>query len=536
MMAGYDYVIVGGGSAGGVLAGRLAERQGCSVLLLEAGGSDRTMFCRKPGMIALVHTIPQIKQRFDWGYYTTPRAPTVDRTIPYTRGKVMGGSSAINGMVYVRGNRKNYDDWAAAGCEGWGYDDVLPLFKRLERFEDGESEYRGGSGPIECTRASEISPVTSALMRALSSTCGVPVLEDYNGASQEGVGPCQMNAKAGLRYSSAEAFVEPGKKTGRLTVVTGAHVRRIEIKSGRAVAVHYTHQGRGVVAEASEEIVLSAGTVGSPHLLMLSGVGPAAHLGEHGIDVQADLPVGQNLHDHLFLPLTFLAPTGGHTGTPGHFLKGVLEGALTHDGWFTRTVFEMIAFIKSDASQAIPDIQVHSLPWAYPAHQDAPGIPVVDTRPAITILPTLIYPKSRGEVTLRSAHPIDAPSIDPHFLEEREDLEVLARGAELTREMMAAPEVKDLVTEELHPGLGECGTREALLREIPKRACTVYHPVGTCKMGVDEQAVVDPQLRVRGIEGLRVADASIMPSIVGGNTNIPSYMIGEKCADLLAAD
>lgn len=534
-MAGYDYVIVGAGSAGGVLAGRLAEREGCKVLLLEAGGSDRTVFCRQPGMIALVHTIPQIKQRFDWGYYTSPRASTLDRKIPYTRGKVMGGSSAINGMVYVRGNRKNYDDWAAAGCEGWSYDDVLPLFKRLERFEDGETEYRGGDGPIECTRASGISPVTQALMQALSSTCSVPILDDYNGASQEGVGPCQMNAKNGLRYSSAEAYVEPAKKTGRLTVISGAAVRRIEIKKGRAVAVHYTHQGMGCVAEASEEIIVSAGTVGSPHLLMLSGIGPAAHLGDHRIDVQSDLPVGQNLHDHLFLPLTFLAPTGGHTGTPGHFLGGMLKGALTQQGWFTRTVFEMIGFIKSDASQAIPDLQVHSLPWAYPADQDKPGMPVVDTRPAITIQPTLIYPKSRGEVTLRSAHAIDAPGIDPHYLEEPEDLELMLRGAELAREIMAAPEIRDLVTEELEPGLAKFSSREALRKEIPDRVCSVYHPVGTCRMGTDEQSVVDPQLRVRGIEGLRVADASIMPSIVGGNTNVPSYMIGEKCADLLAA-
>lgn len=535
-MAGYDYVIIGAGSAGGVLAGRLAEQEGCSVLLLEAGGSDRNMFCRQPGMIALVHTIPQIKARFDWGYYTTPRAPTLDRKIPYTRGKVMGGSSAINGMVYVRGNRKNYDDWAAAGCEGWSYEDVLPLFKRLERFEDGESEYRGGSGPIECTRAHDISPVTTALMQALSSTCNVPLLDDYNGASQEGVGPCQMNAKDGLRYSSSEAYVEPAKKTGRLTVESGAMVRRIEIKSGRAVAVHYTRGGTGTVAHASQEIIVSAGTVGSPHLLMLSGIGPAAQLRSHGIDVVADLPVGQNLHDHLFLPLVFLAPNAGHTGTPGHFLAGMIKGSITGKGWFSRTVFEMIGFIKSSASQPVPDIQVHSLPWSYPApNQDAPGRTVVDPRPAITIQPTLIYPKSRGEVTLRSGDPVDAPAIDPHYLEEREDLELLARGAELSREIMASDDMKDWVTEEFEPGLSKYASRKALLKEIPNRACTVYHPVGTCRMGTDELSVVDPQLRVCGIDGLRVADASIMPSIVGGNTNVPTFMIGEKCADLIAA-
>jgi choline dehydrogenase len=529
--------VIGAGSAGGIIAARLAEQPGCRVLLLEAGGSDRTSFCRIPGMVSLVHTIPQLKKRFDWGFYTQPRRHTLDRKIPYVRGKVVGGSSAINGMVYVRGNQKNYDDWAAEGCKGWSFQDVLPLLKRIESFEDGETEYRGGSGPIHCTRAHNISPVSSAVMEAISATCGVPVLDDYNAARQEGVGACQMNARDGLRYSSSEGYVYPALHAKRqLTLEAGAFVQQIEIKKGRAVAVHYLHDGAKKVAHARCEIVLSGGTVGSPQLLMLSGIGPAAHLRGHGITVHADLPVGKNLHDHLLFPLVFLAPKGGHRGTLPHLLSGVLSNAMSRGSWFARTVFEVLGFVKSSASQPTPDIQLHILPWAYPApNQDAPGRPKVDSRPAITIQPTLIYPKSRGEVLLRSADPRAAPHIDPHYLEEPADVELLARGAELSRDVMARPEMRQWLTSELEPGVDRFATRSALLAEVPRRVCTVYHPVGTCRMGIDERAVVDPELRVRGIDGLRVADASIMPSITGGNTNVPSFMIGEKCADLLMA-
>lgn len=532
----YDYVVVGAGSAGVVIAARLSAQDGCRVLLLEAGGSDRTRLCRIPGMVSVIHAVPQVKRRFDWGYYTAPRAPTLQRKIPYTRGKVLGGSSAINGMVYVRGNAKNYDDWAAEGCTGWGYRDVLPLFKRLETFEDGENEFRGGSGPIQCTRAHGISPVSQAAIQAISDSCGVPVLDDYNAASQEGIGPCQMNAKDGIRFSSSEGYLQPAVDTGRLQVESGALVQRIEIVGGRAVAVHYVRDGQARVARATREIVLSAGTVGSPQILMLSGIGPAAHLGQHGIQVHADLPVGRNLHDHLHLPLVFHAPEAGHRGTAAHFMSGMLKHAVSGNGWFARTVFEAIGFLKSDAGQRVPDIQIHSLPWAYPApNQDAPGRPVVDGRPCITLMSTLIYPKSRGEVTLRSANPSDAPNIDPHYLEERADAELLTRGAELMRESMARSDMKKWIESEIEPGLSKFGTRESFLREVPNRVCTVYHPVGTCRMGVDERAVVDSELRVRGIEGLRVADASIMPTITGGNTNVPTYMIGEKCADMLMA-
>ncbi len=281
---------------------------------------------------------------------------------------------------------------------------------------------------------------------------------------------------------------------------------------------------------------MSGGVVGSAQILLLSGVGPAAHLKQHGIDVVADLPVGDNLHDHLFFPLTFLMPTAVHRGTAMHFLGGMLAEKMKGGTWFGRTVFESAGFVKGTPTSTLPDLQIHSLPWAYPSpNQDKPeNTRHVDKRAALTILPTLIYPKSRGEVRLASSDPTAAPIIDPHFLEEPDDLEFLFKSIQLVREIMQAKAIREGVNGELHPG-ADFADAAALRREIPNRICTVYHPVGTCRLGTDDRAVVDPELRVRGVQGLRVADASIMPSIVGGNTNAPCMMIGERCADLLRA-
>ena len=532
----YDYIVVGAGSAGCVIAGRLSEDPNCQVLLIEAGRDDRTTLVRKPGMIAVIHTVPQVKKKFDWGYYSKPRDWTVNRAIPQARGKVLGGSSAINGMVYVRGNRKNYDDWAAEGCDGWSFDEVLPYFKRLENFEGGGNEYRGAGGPIECTYSPNIRPVTQAFMEAVSGACGVPITDDYNGADQEGVGVLQMNAKDGLRYSTAEGYINPHlNKRPNLHVKLLGHVHRVVIESGRATGVVVADKkGRTETIGASKEVILSGGVIGSAQILMLSGIGPAEHLREHGIECIADLPVGKNLHDHLFFPLVYTAPSAINRGTPGYFAKGVMEEyVLGRRSWLSKSVFEALAFLKTDPSQPIPDLQVHTLPWSYPApNQDAPVRPEVDPRPCITVQPTLIYPESRGELLLQSADPTVAPIYDPHYLELDADRQTLMRGIEMTREFMAHPAVAREITEEIEPGVN-FRDKQALLRELPNRVCTVYHPVGTCRMGTDERAVVDPQLRVRGIEGLRVADAAIMPTITGGNTNVPSIMIGEKAADLI---
>ena len=529
----FDYIVVGAGSAGCAVAARLSEDSAARVLLLEAGRDDKSVFVQKPGMISVVHTVPQVKKKFDWGYYTTPREPTLNRKIPYTRGKVLGGSSSINGLIFVRGHRKNYQDWLEDGCPGWGYEDVLPTYRKLENYDGGESDLRGTGGPVEVTTVQDLSPVTEAFMGATAKTFDCTEIDDYNGATQEGVARVQMSAKDGVRFSTARAYMTPASGRENLTVLTHATVHKVEFEGTRAVGVTYERNGQVVTARASSEIILSGGIVGSAQVLMLSGIGPAAHLAELGIECRADLPVGQNLHDHLFFPMTFLAPRGGHKGTPWHFLASVIKDAMGQTTWFKRTVFESLGFVKSTPDQEIPDLQLHALPWAYPSpNQDAPVRPKVDLRPAITVLPTLIYPKSRGELLLRSTDPRQAPHIDPHFLEEQADVDFFMNAIKRTRDLMTDPALAGELTGELHPG-PDYFDESALRAELPNRVMTVYHPVGTCRMGTDERAVVDTELRVRGIEGLRVADASIMPSVIGGNTNAPCIMIGERCAEFI---
>ncbi|HTJ44501.1 MAG TPA: FAD-dependent oxidoreductase [Kofleriaceae bacterium] len=526
-----DYVVVGAGSAGCIVASRLAER-GLRVTLLEAGGPDGSRFLRVPGMVSIIHTVPQIKKRYDWGYYTVPQKHALGRRIPTVRGKVIGGSSSINGLLFVRGHKDNYDAWAREGCAGWGYDDVLPAFKRLEDWEGGASELRGAGGPIAVTRQKGLTPASQAWIEALTETLGVPFNDDYNGASQEGATIFQQSAKGGIRFSAAKGYLN-GAQT--LVVETGVTVTRVVIERGRAVGVEIIAGGEKRVVRAAREVILCGGVFGSAQILMLSGVGPAAHLREHGLGVVADLPVGQNLHDHLFVPMTYLAPTAIHRGTPLHFLGGMIKEATRGDSWFGRTVFEGAGFVKSRHANGKPDLQIHTLPWSYPTpNQDKPVRPKVDTRPAITVMPTLIYPKSRGSVQLASADPNDAPLIDPNYLAEPDDTRFLLDGMKMIRELMASARLKDVVTGELLPG-PEFPDDAALAKELPNRIHTVYHPVGTCRMGAasDPRSVVDPQLRVKGVEGLRVADASIMPSITGGNTNAPALMIGERAASML---
>ncbi len=530
-MSTYDYIVVGAGSAGCVVAGRLSEDPASTVLLIEAGGTDRTQFCTKPGMISIVHTVPEVKKKFDWGYYTTPRAETLDRKIPTVRGKVLGGSSAINGMLFVRGHRANFDSWAADGCEGWSFADVLPAFKRMECFEDGESDLRGGGGPVHVTRQTYSNPISERFAEAVQETCDVPWLEDYNGEHMHGVGQVQQSARDGRRYSTSEAYVHPARNRRNLDVLTGVTVLGVQLDGDRATGVYVADgDGQRRTIGAAQEVVLSAGVIGSAQILQLSGIGPADHLSSVGVAPVVDLPVGYNLHDHLFFPLVYLAPRARHRGTPGYFFAGMAKEYVFGGTWFGRTVFETMAFLKADPSAPIPDLQVHSLPWAYPApNQDAPVRPTVDTRAAITVQPTLIYPKSRGEVLIKSADPLAAPHIDPRYLSDPADFDHLVRGIELCRDVMNSGAIAGELNGELEPG-PSFKDEAALRKELPNRICTVYHPVGTCRMGEDERAVVDSRLRVRGIRGLRVADASIMPTITGGNTNAPAIMIGERCA------
>ncbi len=526
-----DYVVVGAGSAGCAVASRLAAA-GHTVVLLEAGRSDLQFLVTKPGMIGPMHSVPQLKARVDWGFKTVPQRHALDRVIPQTRGKVVGGSSSVNGMLWVRGNRANYDAWAAEGNTGWSADEVNEAYRRVEDFEDGASDYRGAGGPIRVGRHSHPTEASLQFQQATSDTLGVKILDDYNAEEQEGVSTFQQSARDGLRWSSARGYLHD-RELPTLEVQTQAHVSRIVIEGGRATGVELVDkQGVRRTVRAGKEVILSAGVFGSPQILMLSGVGPAGHLAEHGIGVLADLPVGDNLQDHLFVPTTWLMPNALHRGIPTYFARG-LARELTRGGSFlANSVFETVAFVRTSQATDVPDLQIHVLPWAYPSpNQDAPVRHKVDRRAALTVMSTLIYPRSRGTVRLGSADPLASPLIDFDYLAEESDRRVLLEGVEIIREIMASPAFGGQVKAELHPGPAYDAT--AMKQELLNRATTVYHGVGSCRMGVDERAVVDPDLRVRGVEGLRVADASIMPSIIGGNTNAPSIMIGDRCADLV---
>jgi choline dehydrogenase-like flavoprotein len=528
-----DYVIAGAGSAGCVLARRLAD-SGASVILLEAGGPDKTRLVRKPGMIAIFHNVPQLKRRLDWGYYTVPQEHALGRRVPQPRGRVRGGSGSINGMLFVRGNHKNYDDWAADGAAGWSWNDVLPSFKKMEDWEGGASDLRGGGGPVKVTRQKDLTPASQAFIEAVADTAGVKKIDDYNGESQEGASVIQQNAAGGVRYSSSVAYLD-NHGLPNLTIITRAQITKVLISGSRATGVEVVVADERRTIRASREVILSAGVFNSPQLLMVSGIGPAAHLRELGIDVVADLPVGENLHDHLFVPMTYVMKSAVHHGNAPYFFKGIVGESLRGDTWMGRTVFEAFGFVRSSIAGEIPDIQLHALPWSYPfPNQDSPKRWKVDPRSSLTIFSTLIYPKSRGTVRLASADPLAKPVIDMGYLSEPDDGKVLIDGMELIRQTMASSLVAPGVSLELNPGQS-WPTRSSLEKELPNWANSVYHGVGTCRMGADSdpRSVVDPQLRVRGIEGLRVADASVMPAIVGGNTNAPAMMIGEHAAAII---
>lgn len=528
----FDYIIIGAGSAGCVLAHRLSEDPENRVLLLEAGGPDKKMEIHIPAAYSKLN-----RTEVDWGFETEPQPGVLNRKIYLPRGKSLGGSSSTNAMAYVRGNRADYDEWAAMGNEGWEYESVLPYFTKSENNEQLHNRYHGQGGPLNVTYAQVYrTPVADAFVKACVEN-DIPENHDCNGAEQTGAGLLQFTIKDQKRCSTATAFLRPILQRPNLKIITRAHTRRILIENDRAVGVEFlTGKNTTEKAYAEKEVILSAGAFNSPQLLMLSGIGAREELTRHGIEVKKELPgVGKNLQDHLFTGVSALStvPTANNALKPLNQLKGLAQYLLFKKGPLTISPLEASAFLKINDGPDPVDLQLHFAPVHF-GNDGKADFYNPDTFPHVsgyTVLPTLIKPKSVGYVGIRSANPLDAPVIDPRFLSAEEDLLTLLKGTKKTLEIMEATAFASCRKEIILP-LHRSSDDELILH-IKTVLETVYHPVGTCKMGTDEMAVVDSQLRVRGIEGLRVADASIMPRIIAGNTNATCIMIGEKAADMI---
>ena len=523
----HDYVIVGGGSSGCVLASRLSELGDAKVLLLEAGPPDTLRYIHLPVGFFKMTTGP-----LTWGYSTAPLGQVDRRQMVFPQGRVLGGGSSINAMVYTRGHALDYDAWAAEeGCTGWSYADVLPYFRRAEDNERLVDRYHGSGGPLGVADLSSPHYLTKAFVRA-AQEAGLPYNPDFNGARQEGCGLYQVTQRAVRRCSAAVGYLRPVMTRPNLTVATGCHATRILVEHGRAVGVEYRQGNEVKTARAEREVVVASGAVGSPKLLLLSGIGPADELAAVGIDPVHDLPgVGRNLQDHIDV-YVISELTGAHSydhhNRPHRMLWAGLQYQLFGSGPVTSNLAEGGGFWWADREQPSPDIQFHFLPGA---GLEA-GVPPITGGYGCTLNSCHLRPRSRGSVTLQSADPAIAPRIDPNYWAEPYDLEMSLRGFALTREIMSQPAMRRFVKREHLPG-PEARTREQLEAYARRFGKTDYHPVGTCRMGLDAQAVVDPELRVRGIDRLRVVDSSIMPRLISSNTNAASIMIGEKGSDLL---
>lgn len=523
-----DYVIVGAGSAGCAMAYRLSEA-GRSVIVIEHGGTDAGPFIQMPGALSY----PMNMKRYDWGFRTDPEPHLGGRRLACPRGKVIGGSSSINGMIYVRGHARDFDHWRDQGAAGWGYADVLPYFKRLENWHDGghggDPAWRGTDGPLHITRGARTNPLTRAFVEA-GEQAGYAVTGDYNGHRQEGVGPFDMTVWKGQRWSAANAYLKPALKRENCTLVRG-FARKAVIKDKRATGVEIERNGAVEVIEARSEVIIAASAINSPKLLMLSGIGPAAHLAEHGIDVVADRPgVGQNLQDHLEVYVQAAA------SQPVSLFKywNLMGKAYVGARWlFTRTgpgasnQFESCGFLRSRAGVDYPDLQIHFLPIAvrYDGQASAEGH-------GFQAHVGPMRSPSRGEITLRSADPKTDPRIFFNYMSHDDDWADFRQGIRLVREIFGQEAFKPFYKHEIQPG-DDAQSDSALDAFIRDHAESAYHPCGTCKMGAkgDPMAVVDPETRVIGIDGLRVADSSIFPRITNGNLNAPSILVGEKAAD-----
>ena len=521
-----DYVIVGAGSAGCAMAYRLAEA-GRTVTVIEFGGTDAGPFIQMPGALSY----PMNMGIYDWGFQTEPEPHLGGRVLATPRGKVIGGSSSINGMVYVRGHAKDFDHWAEQGAQGWSYADVLPYFRRMENWhgETGDKAFRGGDGPLHITRGPRQNPLFNAFVEA-GRQAGYPVTPDYNGQQQEGFGAMEATIWNGTRWSAANAYLKPAIKTGRVKVEKG-FARRIVIENGRATGVEIEQRGQVVVIPAAREVIISASSINSPKLLLLSGIGPAAHLAEHGIPLVADRAgVGQNLQDHLELYLQFAASQPITLYKYWNLWGKAMIGAqwlLTRKGLGASNQFEACAFIRSQAGVDYPDIQYHFLPIAvrYDGKAAAEGHGFqTHTGPMRSL--------SRGAVSLRSGDPKAPPKILFNYMSHEQDWDDFRRCIRLTREIIGQDAFKPYYKSEIQPGV-TLQSDDELNGFIREHVESAYHPCGTCRMGRadDPMAVVDPEARVIGVEGLRLADSSIFPRVTNGNLNGPSIMTGEKAAD-----
>lgn len=526
----YDYIVVGAGSAGCVVAARLLQDNAGKVLLLEAGSRDSSPFHRMPA------TVVQVFQQKSWPYMTEPQAHCNNRKMIIAQGKVLGGGSSVNGMIYIRGQRQDYDDWAARwNCPGWSYADLLPYFRKAEANESLGDQYHGQHGPLPVSENRFRHPLTTAFMRA-GQELGLSYVNDFNGSCQEGIGYYQTTTRNGERASTAQTYLKSVQNDARLTVLTDALTHKVEIKQGRACGVVYSIRGgAAVTAIARKEVVLCAGTFGSPKILMLSGIGPRAHLQSLGIDTVADLPVGQNFHDHLHMSVnavihgnnSLLGEDKGLTG-----LRHLLQWKLFRSGLLTSNILEGGAFIDT-LSSGRPDVQLHFLP-VLDNFDNTPGEKPAASEHGLTIKVGHLQPKSRGQVLLRSRNPEDLVKIDANFLSHPDDLAGQVRAVQVGLKMMQTAALQDVTREVTVPHNIDWRDVPALEDFVRQNIKTVYHPAGTCRMGQSPQdAVTDLSLRVHGIAGLRVIDCSICPQVPSGNTNAPSIMIGERGADLL---